>query len=267
MEQISQAPVSHSVDRKMVGNQNTSFLKILAMVAMIVDHLGVALFPEQVELRVIGRIAFPLYAWCMVVGCVKTRSMPRYILRTFAMALICQPLYMLALGYSWQDLNILFLLTLALLAIWAIQARKGYSHIWGPLLCYLAFAFLNIDGDWLALSFVLMLYLLRNQRKGLIIGYLLFAMYWGTTSEELVMLFGVYLPIWKWPSIGQMIAPFFRVQSMMWLALPLILWPMESRWRMPRWLSYSIYPLHLVLIVLIRLCVGTPLTELIRVFG
>lgn len=264
---MSQTPVNRRPHKEMVGNQNTSFLKILAMVVMIVDHLGLTLFPGQVEFRVIGRIAFPLYAWCMVVGCVKTRSMPRYILRTFVMALICQPLYMLALGYNWQELNILFLLTLSLLAIWAIQARKGYSHIWGPILCYLAFAFLTIDGDWLALSFVIVLYLLRNQRQGLIISYLLFALYWGTTSEEVTMLFGLYLPIWQWPSLGQMIAPFFRVQSMMWLALPLILWPMQSRWRMPRWLSYSIYPLHLVLIALIRLLAGTPLAELIQVFG
>ena len=267
MEQISQNTVEHARERKIIGNQNTSLLKIIAMVAMIIDHLGAVFFAGQAEFRVIGRMAFPLYAWCMVIGCVKTRSMPRYILRTFVMALICQPLYMLALGYQWQDLNILFLLTLALLAIWGIQAHKGYSHIWGPLLCYLAFTFLNIDGDWLALSFVIILYLLRNQRRGLIIGYLLSAIFWGTTSEELVMLFGLRLPIWDWPSLGQMIAPFLRVQSMMWLALPLILWPMESRWRMPRWLSYSIYPLHLVLIILIRLCVGTPLAELIQVFG
>lgn len=252
--------------KEIIGNQNTSLLKILALVSMIIDHMGAMIFVGREEFRIVGRLAFPLYAWCMVVGCVKTRSMPRYILRTFLLALVCQPLYMLALGHRWQDLSILFLLTLALLAIWSIQSRKWFSHIWGPILCYLVFGFLHIDGGWISLSFVLMLYLLRNNRRGLVIAYLAFAMYWGAPSDELAQLFGMPLSFLQWPGIGRALAPFFHRQSMMWMALPLIVWPMGTRWRMPHWLSYAMYPMHLVLIVLMRLYVGTPLAELTRLF-
>ena len=92
------------------GNQDTSFLKLLALVLMLVDHLGAAIYPHIGELRIIGRMAFPLYAWCLVVGCVKTRCLPKYALRTLGLAVISQPLYMMALNHSWSDFNILFTL-------------------------------------------------------------------------------------------------------------------------------------------------------------
>lgn len=37
------------------------YLKLLALATMIVDHVGYFLFPEVIWLRVIGRIAFPLF--------------------------------------------------------------------------------------------------------------------------------------------------------------------------------------------------------------
>lgn len=37
------------------------YIKILALVSMIFDHIGYFLFPEQIRRRVVGRIAFPLF--------------------------------------------------------------------------------------------------------------------------------------------------------------------------------------------------------------
>ena len=39
-------------------------LKLIACVTMLMDHMGVALFPA-VWLRVIGRIAFPIYCFLL----------------------------------------------------------------------------------------------------------------------------------------------------------------------------------------------------------
>ena len=63
------------------GNTDTGFLKILALLFMITDHVGAIFFPKITELRIIGRIAFPLYAWCLVVGSVKTKNPVKYALR------------------------------------------------------------------------------------------------------------------------------------------------------------------------------------------
>lgn len=42
-------------------NLDTSFLKLIAIISMTIDHIGSAFFPEQPVFRWIGRIAFPLF--------------------------------------------------------------------------------------------------------------------------------------------------------------------------------------------------------------
>ncbi len=37
-------------------------LKIIACVSMLVDHIGMILFPDVVALRIVGRLAMPLFA-------------------------------------------------------------------------------------------------------------------------------------------------------------------------------------------------------------
>lgn len=61
------------------GCTATGMLKILALVFMFIDHAGKMLFPQIAEMRMLGRIAFPLYCWCMVVGISYTRSVPKYL--------------------------------------------------------------------------------------------------------------------------------------------------------------------------------------------
>ena len=38
-------------------------LKLIACVTMLIDHAGAVLFPQYISLRVIGRIAFPIYCF------------------------------------------------------------------------------------------------------------------------------------------------------------------------------------------------------------
>ena len=50
------------------------FLKLLAVVTMIIDHVGHYLFPEQMEFRAIGRMSMPI--WLFLVGYATTREIP-----------------------------------------------------------------------------------------------------------------------------------------------------------------------------------------------
>ena len=56
------------------GNQ----LKIIAMLTMLVDHIGVQLFPECIILRIIGRLSLPIFAYMIAEGCLHTRNRPKY---------------------------------------------------------------------------------------------------------------------------------------------------------------------------------------------
>ena len=40
---------------------------------------------------------------------------------------------------------------------------------------------------------------------------------------------------------------------MVWLSLPLIAIPMHTGFKMPKWLGYALYPMHLVVLIILRL--------------
>lgn len=249
--------IAESTKKDMVtGNLDTSFLKILALLFMIVDHLGASIFPGIQEFRVIGRMAFPLYAWCLVVGSVKTRNVFRYGLRLLLLGIIAQPLYMMALSHTWTDLNILFSLLIGLVAIYGIQRRAFLSQFWAPALCYLLLGYLKVDYGWRGLTFMLVLYGARQTRGGLIAAYMAYAFFWGTGSAQVAQLFGLPLSFLSWPGVGVPLSNLFHMQSMIWLSLPLVVFSTRTGIRMPQWLGYALYPMHFVLIILLRLLVG-----------
>ena len=54
-------------------NRNTNLLKLTASVSMLLDHLTYGILPYAI-LHIIGRLAFPIYAYCAAVGCVYTKK-------------------------------------------------------------------------------------------------------------------------------------------------------------------------------------------------
>lgn len=72
---------------------NSNALKIVACASMFIDHMGLLFFPNDVVFRAIGRLAAPLFAFCIGVGAMKTRSKLKYFLRVFILGLLCQSAY------------------------------------------------------------------------------------------------------------------------------------------------------------------------------
>lgn len=173
-------------------------------------------------------MALPLYAWCLVVGSVKTHNAPRYALRLLGLAVLSQPLYMMALNHTWTDLNILFLLFIAQVALQGIRARFMGSQIWVPALCYVLLGFVRWTTAGAGLTFILILYMARGSRGGLAAAYLAYALFWGSTSSQVNSLFGYSLTFLTWDGLGPVLAAFFRLQGMIWLSLPLILCPTRT---------------------------------------
>ena len=97
-------------------------LKIIACISMFIDHAGVILFPNILELRIIGRIAFPIFAFMIAEGCKYTKNKLRYFLFVFGLGVMCQTVFYIV-ERSFM-LNILFTFSLSILIIYALQCLK-----------------------------------------------------------------------------------------------------------------------------------------------
>lgn len=93
------------------GNQ----LKIIAVIAMTLDHIGVQILTDCEILRIIGRIAYPVFAYMIAEGCRYTRNRARYLIMMAVSALICQLVYFFAMNSLSQCILVTFTLSIALI--------------------------------------------------------------------------------------------------------------------------------------------------------
>lgn len=61
-------------NEKLKTNLDTNFIKVVAIISMTFDHVGNVFFPEYPVFRWIGRIAFPLFCYCLTVGMLYTHD-------------------------------------------------------------------------------------------------------------------------------------------------------------------------------------------------
>ena len=52
---------------------NSFTLKMIAIITMVIDHVGAVLFPMNMIFRYIGRISFPLFVFLLVEGSIYTQ--------------------------------------------------------------------------------------------------------------------------------------------------------------------------------------------------
>lgn len=102
-------------------------IKILAMLFMLVDHVGYLLMGNMPIMRLFGRVSFPLFAFLLVNGYHHTTDRKKYLTRMFVMALISEVFYDLAFHRNILDLygqNVFFTLTVGLLSFIATDKFK-----------------------------------------------------------------------------------------------------------------------------------------------
>lgn len=99
-------------------------LKLIAAITMLIDHIGYIFFPKLIVLRMIGRIAFPIYCFLLVEGFYHTRSPVNYLTRLCGFALLSELPFDLAFFHTTLDLqhqNVFITLALGLVSIFCLE--------------------------------------------------------------------------------------------------------------------------------------------------
>lgn len=168
----------------------TSFtLKIIALVSMFCDHFGDAFVKNFSFLNLIGRIAFPIFAFQISEGFIHTKNIKKYFFRLGIFALISQiPFSLFAYKFlqaSPFSLNVFFTLFIGLLGIYLfdyidkmfnndlssdtkkIKSKQFLSNFIGfvivILLAYVA-EILNTDYGFWGVIVVFMFYVLKGKK-------------------------------------------------------------------------------------------------------
>ena len=177
----------------------TSFqLKLIAIMAMLLDHMGylffqnvtIELFGQEYEIfRVIGRIAFPIFAFLIVQGAVYTSNWKNYAIRLGAFAIISEIPFDLAfqgklLDVSYQ--NVFFTLLLGLVGIrqimeWEAKGKKGIGIVIFIALSVLA-ELLRCDYGIFGMLFMLICYMGYKQKTMLAVWTVVYNAFAGGTQ-------------------------------------------------------------------------------------
>jgi hypothetical protein len=238
----------------------TSMLKIIAILLMLIDHLGASLFPKVTILRLVGRLSFPIFAYLIAIGYSKTKSFSKYLKRLLIFAMISQIPFSLAfskginiknlsdflgflVGGTNPHLNIFFTLALGLLAIRVYDKEKFELARIIDIMCLgITAQVFHTDYSIYGVAMILAFYVFRDNKIKTVISqaivYILFDSY--------QILFYIY----KFPGITLDISWFS--QSLSILALIFIFMYNNEKGKDIKYFFYAFYPVHLLVIGLIK---------------
>ena len=240
-------------DFKIAGNDDTGFLKVIAFITMAIDHIGYLFFPEEIIFRIIGRIAFPIFAYCVVLGYLHTKNLKKYFLRLLVFSLVSQLPYMLcfypeSLGIypeneiiiqsvsashlSGINLNIGFTMLLGLWGIYGLDKKKYWQTGIAVLLSFIP----AVEYGAYGVVFMLVSYFFIFSEKEIFI------------SAAAISLAS---PIFKVFISGFLDPQFFAV-----FAVLLIGAKTATKIRIPRWINYGFYPAHLCILAALNFMIN-----------
>ncbi len=97
---------------------SSNVIKLIALVLMTVDHVGMLLFPGVRLLRCIGRLSMPLFAYMISEGCIHTKNRKKYLLRLFLPGIAFQAVYIIFERDFFFNVFITFSLAVILCSAW-----------------------------------------------------------------------------------------------------------------------------------------------------
>lgn len=147
-------------------------LKLIAAISMLIDHTGDVLFPGQLWLRYIGRLAFPIYCFLLVEGFFHTGDLGKYMGRLLLFGVISEVPFDLAFYeviFTFRHQNVFWTLFLGLAAV-ALMNKARFDNIYLDIFvraliavpfCVIA-QLIHSDYRWVGVGLIASMYLFRD---------------------------------------------------------------------------------------------------------
>jgi hypothetical protein len=160
---------------------NSFRLKWIAIITMLIDHVAAVLLPQSspawMVMRIIGRLAFPIFVFLLVEGFHHTKDVNKYLIRLGIFALLSEVPFDLAFYgtvIEFTHQNIFFTLFLGLACIYLmslVEKRYGKNVFMTNVLngvitlifCVIAF-FLRTDYSYAGILLIAAFYLFRGNK-------------------------------------------------------------------------------------------------------
>ena len=229
-----------------------NMIKILAAVLMVIDHIGVVLGHEDSNLRILGRISMPLFAFMIAEGAKYTKNKAKYLGMIGGLALICQLVYYFALSDTYMCILVTFSISILLIYAldfvkWAYLSERGnlFSKTFAPILffvlvCLTYFATTKLTIDYGFYRIMMPVFASIPDMRGYKVSE---KKQWNDSRP--VRILAMCIPMLLRMLDGSQ-------HNIMWysfIAIPILLLYSGKRgkWKM-KYFFYIFYPLHLVLI-------------------
>ena len=229
------------------GNQ----LKVIAMTAMLIDHLVCVIYPNYptdwwiIGLHMIGRMAAPIFWFFIAEGYYYTRDWKRYAIRLLLFAIISHFAYNFAFGIPFipfktsvfNQTSVIWSLFWGLIALVVRDCEKLKE--WQKTLILIGILLISFCSDWSCIAVLAIIGISDNRgnfKKQMISMMFFVAMY--------AIIFMIFIN----PIYGV-------IQLFVALTIPLLKAYNGERgkWKGLKYLFYVFYPLHLIVCGIIRI--------------
>ena len=232
---------------------NSNHLKIIAIVAMTIDHIADLLYPGMPSIfisnvmHIIGRLTAPIMFFFICEGYHYTKDVKKYISRLFIFALISHFAYCFAFGINFipfstgnifNQTSIMWTLAWAVVALHIVHGKNNLKE-WQKWLLIVLINLITFSSDFSSIAVMTILFM--YDRRG------------NLKSQMICMM--------AWLSLYALISYLFVSKTYGLIAMTAILvYPLLKNYNGQRgkvkwlkWFFYLYYPLHLIIIGALRL--------------
>lgn len=222
---------------------NRNQIKYIVIIAMVIDHIAWAFVPtfstQGMLMHFFGRLTGPTMAFFLAEGYLHTKDVKRYALRLCIFAVISWSAFSMFETGKWFSayFGVIYTLFLGLLAIWIWDRAK--IHKFFKITIVILLCILSLWGDWAVMDVVLPLVMVtyKDSARNKWIRYTLICVIWAAMAFYDNVRMGIL-------QAGVLMVPVMLI----------FFYNGESGSRRPvhKWFFYVFYPLHLLILSMIK---------------